>query len=154
MDEAPPRERLPGCGLAAYVTVLGLIFSVGVVGVVVSWGSLFAGSSATAPTRLSYGGVVDPAVLRPMRDAGLVAEGEVPDAFHAEVLTGHYACAISGGEVLRLSQDGGQSISLAEIESVTTDGRDVVVVGPGDTIRCPFGEGEGGDSFARMLQAR
>ena len=56
--------------------------------------------------------------------------------------------------MLRLSQDGGQSISLAEIESVTTDGRDVVVVGPGDTIRCPFGEGEGGDSFARMLQAR
>lgn len=149
-----PRERLPGCGLAAYVALLFFIGSAGAVGVVLSWGTLITGSEALAPTRLSYGGVIDPAVLRPMRNAKLVAENEVPDAFHAETPDGAAACAISGGQVHRLSPDGAQSIPLVAVQSVGMVGENVKIVGPDEQITCIFREGEGGDSFLRMLERR
>lgn len=149
-----PQARLPGCGLAAYAALLLVIASAGAVGLTVSWYSLITGSEALAPTRMAYGGVVDPAVLAPMRQAGLLTSTELPDAFHAEVPNGTSACAISGGKVLRLSAEGGaQSLALDKVLSITGDATGVTVQGE-PTIRCPFRPGEGGESFLRMLQAK
>ena len=153
-DVQHPRERLPGCGLAAYVGLLLFIGSAGAIGLVLSWGTLITGSEALAPTRLSYGGVIDPAILRPMRNAKLIAENEVPDAFHAETPDGQAACAISGGEVLRLSPAGAQSVPLAEVTAVAMVGTNVHVESARGAITCIFREGEGGDSFLRMLERR
>ncbi|MBM4392152.1 MAG: hypothetical protein FJ090_13605 [Deltaproteobacteria bacterium] len=155
MDVPPhPRDRIPGCGLAAYVVLLFFIGSAGAVGVVLSWGTLITGSEALAPTRLSYGGVIDPAVLHPMRNAKLIAENEVPDAFHAETPDGAAACAISSGKVLRLSSSGAQSIALGDVQSVGMVGENVRIAGSASEITCVFREGEGGDSFLRMLERR
>ena len=149
-----PQQRLPGCGLAAYAGLLLFIASAGAIGVTVSWYSLITGSEALAPTRMAYGGVVDPAVLSPMREAGLLASGELPDAFHAEVPDGSSACAISGSKVLRLSRrEGAQSLHLAGIRGIEGDPEGVTVRGE-PTIRCPFRPGEGGESFKRMLEAK
>ncbi len=134
--------------------MLFFIGSAGAVGVVLSWGTLITGSEALAPTRLSYGGVIDPAVLRPMRNAKLIAENEVPDAFHAETPDGAAACAISSGKVLRLSPGGAQAIPLDAVQSVGMVEQNVRIVGATDEITCIFREGEGGDSFLRMLERR
>lgn len=149
-----PQQKLPGCGLGAYVFLLLFIASAGAIGVVVSWYSLITGSEATAQTRLAYGGLIDPAILRPMREAGLLGETEVADAFHAELPNGANACAISGGKLLRLSQDkGAQSMPLASILHSELTEAGVTITGE-IVIECAFRPGEGGESFQRMLSAR
>ena len=98
--------------------------------------------------------MVDPSVLRPMRDAGLLTETEVPDAFHAEIGDGSQACGISSGRVVRLSAEAGaQSVALSSMTCVV--GTAFAVTDHGEpTITCRFREGEGGESFLRMLQAK
>lgn len=153
--EAEPPQRLPGCGLAAYVCLLLLIGSAGVIGLSISWYSLVAGGQELSPLRSSYGGVVDPAVLAPLRAAGLIAPGEVPDVFHAERFDGEAACAISGKQLVRLSAEHGpQTLPLAEITEVSGTEATVTAVGARLTITCPFGSGEGGGSFKAMLDRR
>jgi hypothetical protein len=88
-----------------------------------------------------------------MRDAGLLGPDEIPDAFHAEIVGGREACAISGGRLLRLHLDEGQQVPLSAITAVRIDpDGSVVATGP-TTVTCPFGPDDGGDRFARMLQA-
>lgn len=157
--EPPPAEPnprdLPGCGLAAYVMIILSIASVGAIGMTVSWYSLVAGSQQLSPLRTSYGGVVDPAVLAPMRAAKLLGQEEIPDAFHAERADGQAACAISGTRLLRLSAEAGaQAVNLADITTVTGDDASVTSTAPNATIVCPFGPGEGAASFKAMLERR
>jgi hypothetical protein len=147
-------QRVPGCGLAAFVVLLFCLFSVGMTGILVSTYNMFSSGIELSPQKVSYGGVVDPAVLRPMRDAGLLAEGEVPDIFHAESVMGASACAVSQGKLLRLSEHGPQSIPLAEITQVEGDETRVTVTSATDNITCLFAPGEGGDRFKRMLENR
>ncbi|MDP2311772.1 MAG: hypothetical protein Q8P41_02630 [Pseudomonadota bacterium] len=152
MADAEPRQ-LPGCGLAAFAMLLVALFTLGFSGVLFSTYSILQSGNELTPRRLSYGGVVDPSMLRPLQDAGLIGPDEVPDAYHAENIDGTAACAISGGEVVRLSPEGAQSMPVASITAVT--GSDTEVVIQGDTsIVCPFGADEGGERFRRMLENR
>lgn len=145
-------SQAPGCGLAGFSMLLLGLFCIGITGVTVATYSVFVGANALSPTRLSYGGVVDPSMLEPMRAAGLLGETELPDAFHSENVDGTSACAISHGTLLRVGPT--DQMPLAEIRSVGGDALRVEAVGDGKTIVCTFGEGDGGDRFARMLESR
>lgn len=153
--DAPPSERLPGCGLAAYVGILLTIGSAGVIGLSFSWYSVVAGGDELSPTRTSYGGVVDPAVLAPLRAAGLLGQTEIPDVFHAERLDGEAACAIVGDRLMRVSAEhGAQQLKFSEITELSGSEAEVIAVGTTTTIACLFGPGEGGGSFKVMLERR
>ncbi len=152
MADVEPRQ-IPGCGLAAFVGVLFMIFAIGVSGVVFSTCSILRSGEALSPRRLSYGGMVDPGMLSPLREAGLIGPDEVPDAYHAENDAGTAACAISGGEVMHLGPEGAVEMPISSITAVT--GSDTEVVIQGDTsIVCHFGADEGGARFRRMLENR
>jgi hypothetical protein len=155
-DEVEIRRQaaqIPGCGLAAFAFLLFGIFLIGITGVAVSTYSIFTAGEALSPQLLSYGGLVDPSMLAPMRDAGILGPAELPDAYHAEDATGRNACALSQGKLLRIEGGVGTTMSLDTIADVREEDGAVVVVGE-KTVRCPFGEGEGGDRFARMLRSR
>ena len=89
-------QQSPGCGMAAFSLLLFGMFLVGITGITLSMSSILWSSRQLTPERLSYGGVVDSRVLKPMRDAGALGEDEIPDAYHAEDTSGKSACAISG----------------------------------------------------------
>ena len=112
--------------------------------------------SSDLPQKLSYGGVVDARMLSAMRETGAIGENEIPDAFHAENLLGTSACAISGGELIRVEGGKAQVMPLTAITSV--EGTDSVVTARSDTsdvsILCRFGPDEGADRFQRMLEHR
>ena len=146
--------RVPGCGIAAFVGVLFCIFSLGVTGIVFSWYSMLTSGGELAPQNLSYGCVIDARMLKPMREAGLLGPKEIPDVYHAENVSGSEACAVSSGKVLRVSQNGAQSMPLAEITSVEGTDLSVTIRGANDTIVCPFEVGEGADRFKVMLDNR
>jgi hypothetical protein len=153
--EELPQDRLPGLGLAAYVGLLAMICLAGMIGLTVSTWSLVVGSQHLSPQRVSYGGVVDPAMLAPLREAGLIGPKELPDAFHAETVTGSEACAISGDRVVRLSDaEGAQTLLLADISEVSGGDSGVVIRSATATISCVFRPGEGGGSFRAMLDHR
>jgi hypothetical protein len=152
-EAEPPDRQLPGCGLAGFAMLLVAIFTVGISGVFFSTYSILTSGNELTPRNLSYGGVVDAAMLKPLRDAGLIDEGEVPEAYHAETVDGSAACAVSGGEVMRLGGEGTASMPLSSITSV--DGTDEAVVVHGETtFTCTFGKDEGGARFRRMLENR
>lgn len=144
---------MPGCGIGAYVVLLLAIATAGAIGMSISYYSLVAGGQALSPQRTSYGGLVDPGVLAPLRESGLITASEVPDAFHAEQADGSEACAIVGDRLVRLSYgEGNQSLKLADIEELTGTATKVVIRGPSFTITCPFGPDEGAESFRAMLE--
>ncbi|MFZ5477737.1 MAG: hypothetical protein ACOZNI_13260 [Myxococcota bacterium] len=155
MEEEARRqaEGLPGCGLAAFAGLLLVIFTIGVIGVSVSTYSVFTAGEQLSPQLLSYGGVVDPSLLGPMRDAGLLGKDEIPDAFHAETLDGTSACALSAGKLLRLEEGVGSTLSLDTVTDVREEADGVVVVGA-STVRCAFRPDEGAERFARMIRSR
>ncbi len=147
--------RLPGCGIAAFVGVLFVIFSAGVAGIIFSWYSMLTSGGELAPQNVSYGGVIDARMLAPMREAKLLGPTEIPDVFHAENVGGTEACAVSSEKVLRLSEDAGaQSIPLAAITEVTGTDTEVTIRSAEATITCPFEPGEGAPRFKRMLDNR
>lgn len=152
MSEAES-SQLPGCGLAGFVLILFGIFVVGMSGVIFSTCNVLRSGDALSPRRLTYGGVVDPVMLAPLREAGLIGRDEVPDAFHAENEDGTEACAVSGGEVMHLGPDGGKEMPISSITSVTGSDTEVVIHGD-TTIVCRFGPDEGGGRFRRMLENR
>jgi hypothetical protein len=155
-DGRRDRPALPGCGLAAFAMLLGCIFCVGISGLSVGYFGLLSGADELSPTRLSYGGLIDGRLLRPMRTAGLLKADEVPDAFHAETLDGTRACAISKGMLLRVQDGVATQLPLSEIARIERQGETVVAVGTdgGLTVPCPFSQDEGGDRFARMIAPR
>jgi hypothetical protein len=143
---------MPGCGMGLYVMVLVVIFAGGVTGMSLSMWVLWQSGANLSPMNLSYGGVVDPRILAPMRVAGLLGEDEIPDAFHAERIDGSVACAISSGELRRLGADGEtERLPVAALTSITREENEVTAVGPTGRIQCFFNPGEGADRFERML---
>lgn len=148
-----PYYALPGCGLAAYVLVLGGFFMLGMTGVGLWALTVVDASSGASPNRLVFGGSAPPYLLQPLRDAGLIGETEIPDVFHPETLDGSTACAVSRGVLLRIGPEGASRLDLDEVTEVSGTELTVVVEGP-TTITCNFGPGEGGDRFLRMLKAR
>lgn len=149
-----PKEQLPGCGYGAYVFVLLVIFAGGVTGLTLSTWVLWQSGAQLSPMNMSYGGLVDPRVLAPMRVHGLLGETEIPDVFHAERIDGSVACAIAGGELRRLGPDGEKErLAIAEIREVEATDTEVRAVGPQGSVTCYFNPGEGADRLARMLQS-
>ena len=149
-----PAQNLPGCGLALFVMLLAGFFCVGATSHGVSIFAVLSSADALRSSKLVYGGNVDPRTLMPMRDAGGIRQDETPDAFHAETADGTRACAISGGRVVRVDDGAVTAIPLAEITGVVPEQGAVAVYGATASVVCTFEEGEGGDRFARMLQAR
>ena len=149
---------MPGLGFAFYVLLLLGIFVAGVTGIAVATSSVFWAGDGANPYVLTYGGNVEPVLLAPMRGAGLFGPDEVPDAFHAEDLSGATACALRGDQFLRLGPEGASSFPLASLTRVEAVPEGVHVVGDGvggsADILCRFATGEGGDRFLRMLAPR
>lgn len=158
-DEAPSphqlariRQAMPGCGLAAYLLILLTIATAGVAGMSIALWSLISGSETNSPFNLAYGGMVEPSLLAPMREAGALGPEEVPEAFHTETLDGSTACALSGGQLIRLEEGKVTRLALREIAKVEDRPDGVLVQGPVE-IFCHFAAGEGGDRFGRMVEA-
>lgn len=148
------RRQIPGCGFGLYALILLVFFLVGATGITMSTLTILDASRNASPFNLTYGGNVEPALLLPMRAAGLLADGEVPDAFHPETVMGDRACAIHQDTLMRV--DGGQGVRLplAEVDSVELIAEGVRAAGAGTTIECHFNEGEGADRFAKMIEPR
>jgi hypothetical protein len=97
--------------------------------------------------------------LQPMRDAGVLGLTDVPAAYHDESTQqdGSQACALMPDRVVRVADELGTSLALARIEEVrvTEQDEDILVetVAGGTILPCRFGPGEGGDRFARQVQA-
>lgn len=147
------RDALPGCGLGIYFVLLVGIGLSGVAGVFFSMWMMHGGGSTVSPLAVTYGGGVDPLQLAPMRAAGILGPKEVPDVYHPETYDGARACAIVGGTLFRISENGAERLSLATVTSVVDTPDGVRIVGDGE-IHCLFGENEGADHFAAMLRAR
>ncbi len=154
-----PSEGVPGCGFAAYGVILIGGFLLGAAGMVTSTLALLQASSSAGPSNLMPGNQVTVWRLQPMRDVGLLSVTDVPAAWHDETLsgTGTEACAMTETALLRVENGQGWSIPYDNLTSVTlTEGEEWVVEvhsEQGETMRCFFGEGEGGDRMAQMLQS-
>ena len=143
-DLEAARRQLPGCGVALYSGLLLVFFLLGVAGIVLASMTVFSAGSGASPYVLTYGGNVEPALLEPMRSAGLLGADEVPDAFHAEDLFGTTACALLGDRFLRVGPDGAFTLPLAALTaSEVEDG--VQVTGDGRAVLCQFHPEEGAD---------
>ena len=70
-DVAAVHASMPGCGLAAYMTVLLVVMTFGGTMALMSGLTIVASSEAARPTRLMYGGDVEPYLYNGMRAAKL-----------------------------------------------------------------------------------
>lgn len=160
--------QLPGCGLAAYMTLLLLVMTFGGTMALMSGLTIVSSSQAARPTRLMYGGDVEPYLLNGLRSVNLLEAGVVPDAFHAEDWSGMAVCAVTPSAVLRLGAEGALRLPLGAISGVTETAEGVRVHGswepvantlvpapkaPIDEVVCAFEPNDGGDRFASMLRA-
>lgn len=167
-DVAAVHASMPGCGLAAYMTVLLVVMTFGGTMALMSGLTIVASSEAARPTRLMYGGDVEPYLYNGMRAAKLLGEFEVPDAFHAEDWTGMSACAVTRTDVLRLGTEGALTIPFAAITDIVPDADGVRVrgswsavpndivpspSGPVSEVLCRFAPADGGDRFLSMVRA-
>ncbi len=168
-DVATLHRNMPGCGLAAYTALLLTIMTLGGTMMVMSGLTIVSSSEAARPTRLMYGGDVEPYLLNGLRAAELVPVGAVPDAFHAEDWTGMVVCALTSDTVLRLGPEGAFSLPIAQVSAVEDLPDGVRVVGPWTLgpkgidgrpqtgvppteVTCAFEPADGGDRFAKMLR--
>lgn len=151
-DLAREREKMPGCGLAAYVVILMSVTALGISGLFISTSSLLQVGPGAAPSALTYGANVPDAALVPLRAAGLLGPDELPELYHAEDMMGARACAVSKSTVMRLDETGKHTLALTEIQKVEETEDGVRLDGP-VSFTCYFGRAEGGDRFARMIQA-
>jgi hypothetical protein len=165
-DAATIHRTMPGCGLAVYAGVLLAIMTMGVVAMLLSGLTIVSSSNAARPTRLMYGGDVEPYLLNGLRTVGLLEKAQVPDAFHAEDWTGMAVCALTSTRVLRLGPEGAYSVSIAASTATEVPGG-VQIEGPWQptptgidgrpqsaapgTITCAFEPNDGGDRFVSML---
>jgi len=148
-----------GCGLAAYGMLLLLLFSLGLVGMALSTWNLLSSAGSTSPFELVSGSEVDEWRLLPMREAGLLAPGELPAAWHDESadMSGSTACALTAREVLRVEEGVGRRLAfdqVAKVELLTGAAGEVVVMEArqGTGIGCRFRQDEGGGRFLRQVQ--
>jgi len=148
------RRQIPGCGFGFYALILLIFFLLGSTGIALSTLTIIDASKNASPFNLTYGGNVEPALLGPLRAAGVLAEGEVPDAFHPETVMGDRACAIHQDTLIRLDAGKLTRVPLAELTSVELLPDRVRAVGAAVTVECMFNEGEGADRFAKMIEPR
>ncbi len=162
------RMQMPGCGLAAYLGVLLTIMALGSTMMLMSGLTILSSGEAARPTRLMYGGDVEPYLLGALRSAGLLRADEVPDAFHAEDWSGTKACALTRTAVLRVGPDGAYSLPFAAVATITENPDGVRIAGPWQPaatdiagrpqtkttteVDCLFQPNDGGDRFASMIR--
>lgn len=152
-------SRGAGCGLAAYAMLLLLLFSLGLVGISLSTWHMFSAAGSTSPFDLLSGSEVQEWRLLPLREAGLLAPGELPAAWHDEStdMSGTPACALTESKVLRVEDGVGRSLSFAQIAKVELlkgAAGEVVVMEAreGTGLGCRFRPNEGGNRFLRQVQ--
>ncbi len=159
-----PQEQLEaqggaGCGLAAYGMLLLLLFSLGLVGIAMSTWNMLSTAGSTSPFELLSGSEVQEWRLLPMREAGLLAPGELPAAWHDESadMSGSTACALTASEVLRVEEGVGKRLAfdqIAKVELLRGAAGEVVVMEArqGEGVGCRFRPDEGGNRFLRQIQ--
>lgn len=143
---------MPGCGLAVYFLLLVALLVTGIAGIFFTMSVLHGAGSSTSPLSVTYGGGLPEQWLAPLRSAGVLGKDEVPDVYHPEIYDGSRACAVIGSTLVRVTETGVEKVSIHSLTGVEEVPGAVVVRGE-TTVRCAFGEGEGGDRFAAMLRA-
>lgn len=153
------RAALPGCGLGAYALLLLALGLTGVVGMVMATLSLLQGEGG-GPSDLLAGTSVPTWRLAPLVRSGALQPGEIPTAFHDEsvAMDGSRACALLPGAVVRVEDGKGQRVAYSAISDLHTDtlpdgSYNVALVSPEGTLACRFGKDEGGERFARQVNA-
>lgn len=167
-DVAAVHSSLPGCGLAAYMTLLLIVMAFGGTMALMSGLTIVASSQSARPTRLMYGGDVEPYLLNGLRSVNLLAPGEIPDAFHAEDWSGMAVCAVTHTHLLRLGAEGALRVPFTGISTVEEVQGGVRIhgawqvspntvvqapAGPVSEVLCAFEPEDGGDRFASLLRA-
>ncbi|MCK6505837.1 hypothetical protein L6R53_21025 [Myxococcota bacterium] len=149
----------PGCGLGLYAMLLIVGFVAGIAGLVFSTVALLSAAGQQDPRELMAGHEVEAWRLQPMRDAGLLAEGELPLSWHDETedFSGRTACAMTDRAVLRLEEGQGRSLSFEDmggVEILAGASGEVVVIAArqGEGLGCRFLKGQGGNRFLRQVQ--
>ncbi len=158
----PPKENdtLPGCGLAAYTVLLGVVGVVGLVGMLASMYAMAVSNAPKAPAPLVGGHETPVWALAPMRKAGLVAFDEVPLAFHDESDWGDasVACALMEDRLVRIEDEQGVTLAYGDIQAVEAEGDEATGVkvharAADQTVTCSFRPNEGGENMTRQLTA-
>lgn len=155
-DEA---QNAAGCGLAAYALLLLTLCGLGFIGIAFSTWNLLASAGSNNPFELASGSEVDEWRLLPMRQAGLLAAGEVPASWHdeSEDMSGSTACALTASEVLRVDAGVGKRLAytqMAKVELLRGAGGEVVLMEAkqGEGVGCRFRPDEGANRFLRQVQ--
>jgi hypothetical protein len=153
------RGSLPGCGLGAYALLLLALGLTGVAGIVLASITLLQGQG-TSPSDLLAGTTVPTWRLAPLVRSGALKPGEIPTAWHDESITldGSRACALLVDAVVRVEDGKGTRIAYAEItdlhsEDLPDGDYAVALTSSGASMGCRFGKDEGGQRFARQIQA-
>lgn len=157
--EMEKRASLPGCGLGAYALLLLGLGMTGVLGMVMATLALLQGEGS-GPSDLLAGVSVPAWRLAPLVKSGALKPGEVPTAFHDESvsLDGSRACALLPDAVVRVEDGKGTRLLYSQISDQHADtlpdgSYNVAFTSPDGTLACRFGQGEGGERFARQVNA-
>jgi len=155
-DEDEPQgcaATLSSLGLAAYTL---LILSIGGSSCVCGLFSLnTALLNLAAPSELKGPAELEPWRIEELSRTGVLRAGETVALYHDHSPMGDGAsgCAVVGQAVVRWDDD--VETGRVEIVGATVEdrGNEVSVRLDGNEVLCPFGEEEGGDRFAHMLEA-
>lgn len=159
-DPNPPQSTgraLLSLGPALYAL---LILGLALLGMICAGTTLTAQLTATTtPNTLTSGVELDPWRLQELRAWEVLPPGKTPQLYHDHTpfSDGTAGCAVVDGSLL-LWQDKVEiariELAGAGVELTTDDAHHVVTVRSQDErIDCPFGPGEGGERFHRMLEA-
>ncbi|MCB9761838.1 MAG: hypothetical protein H6739_18555 [Alphaproteobacteria bacterium] len=159
VDEAPQGclEQFQALGLAMYASiVLAMLLGSAICAIGSMVGLLLL---AENPKELTSGTELEVWRLAVLRDQGVLGDDQVPALYHdhSEAADGSAGCLVVDGALVRWQGGAIQARSGFADAEVRVDGPDatptVTLVTPDLALACPFGEGEGGDRFARMLQS-
>lgn len=157
------RDTMPGCGMAAYVAILGFFCLLGIAGIAGATMGLLKGGGEQ-PRALRAGNQVAVWQLAPLREAGLTGLTEVPVAWHDETMSfdGTVACALMLDRVVRVKDGQGWTIPYDGLSSVEMEGDEyaggtLLLTGihqdQAVSLECEFGAEEGLSRLYRMLLA-
>jgi len=153
---------LPGCGLAAYAVLLGILCIVGMAGMAGGFVGVLMQEDTKGPLPLQPGTQTAVWALAPMREAKVLRVDEIPLAYHAEKSDATVACAMMDDRLIRVDAGVGSILPYAQITDITTEGTEttgvaVTATGTTDagavTIPCTFDGNEGGEKFDRQLRS-
>jgi hypothetical protein len=156
----PRVQGTPGCGLAAYVALLGTFATAGIVGMVLATGQLIQAGASAGPMRYIPGPMVAVWQMEALREAGLVGLTEAPLAFHDEspLRDATTACALMEDRLVRVAEGEALTLPYGQIAGVELEGNpygDASVIARGEagapTVTCRFGPEEGAERMHRQL---